>query len=148
MNLKPTNSLNRTTFPLLEVAYAPSFHLNLLSANRAADAGLHLRGRDYILKEEDRTLVCRLNRKASIYLIKWDSTTSDGLPKNSGIHSVNHVKASHVIPTIPSVSHVIENHVIPEKEDPANHVICNGLKPGLDHVKHVPGSHTKPQNAQ
>ena len=68
--IRPTESLDGTSFPLLEVAYAPGFHLNLLSADRAASAGIFLRGKDDILEESDGTPIYRLNRKSSVYLIR------------------------------------------------------------------------------
>ena len=65
-----TDSLDGTLFLLLEVAYTPGFYINLLSANRAANTGIFLRGKDSLLKEADSTPICRLNRKSSVYLIR------------------------------------------------------------------------------
>ena len=82
--LKPTQSLNRTSFPLKHVAYCPGFYINLISAERAASAGIYLNGKDYTLEEKDGTPICRLNAKSGIYLIKWDEMSTTG-------HSANHV---------------------------------------------------------
>ena len=70
VNLMPTDSLDGTTFPLLKVAYTPGFHVNLLSADRATNASIFLRGKDSLLKEADSTPIYRLNRKSGIYLIR------------------------------------------------------------------------------
>ena len=64
------DSLDGTLFLLLEVAYTPGFHINLLSADCAANAGIFLCGKDSLLKEADGTPICRLNRKSSVYLIR------------------------------------------------------------------------------
>jgi hypothetical protein len=65
-----TESLNGTTFPLKQVAYYPGFYVNLVSAERAANAGIYINRRNYLLEEEDGTPICRLNPKSGIYLIK------------------------------------------------------------------------------
>ena len=70
VNLMPIDSLDGTSFLLLEVAYTPGFHINLLSADRAANAGIFLRGKDNLLKEADGTPIYRLNRRSSVYLIR------------------------------------------------------------------------------
>ena len=70
VNLILIDSLDGTSFLLLEVAYAPGFYINLLSADRAANAGIFLRGKDNLLKEVDSTPICRLNRRSSVYLIR------------------------------------------------------------------------------
>jgi hypothetical protein len=70
LKVTPTKSLDRTTFPLKHVAYYPGFHINLISAERAASAGIYLNGREYILEEKNGTPIYRLNAKSGIYLIK------------------------------------------------------------------------------
>ena len=90
VNLMLIDSLDGTSFLLLEVAYALGFYINLLSADRAANAGIFLRGKDSLLEEADGTPICRLNRKSGVYLIRWDTTTLDGTPTpTSGLHSAN-----------------------------------------------------------
>ncbi len=68
--VKPTQSLNRTSFPLKHIAYYPGFHINLISAEKAISAGIYLNGKDYLLEEKDGILIYRLNTKSGIYLIK------------------------------------------------------------------------------
>jgi hypothetical protein len=80
-----TKSLDGTTFPLKQVAYYPRFHVNLVSAERAANAGIHINRRNYLLEEEDGTPIYRLNPKSGIYLIKWDESTDTSYP------TTNHV---------------------------------------------------------
>jgi hypothetical protein len=70
LTVKPTESLDGTSFPLKHVAYCPGFHINLISAERATSAGIYLNGKDYTLEEKDGTPICRLNAKSGIYLIK------------------------------------------------------------------------------
>ena len=84
LTVKPTQSLDRTSFPLKHVVYCPGFHINLISAERAASAGIYLNGKDCTLEEKDSTPIYRLNAKSGIYLIKWDETSTTG-------HSANHV---------------------------------------------------------
>ena len=64
------DSLDGTLFLLLEVAYTPGFYINLLSVDRAANAGIFLRGKDNLLKEADSTPIYRLNRRSGVYLIR------------------------------------------------------------------------------
>jgi hypothetical protein len=70
LTVKLTESLDRTSFPLKHVVYCPGFHINLISAERAANARIYLNGRDCTLDKKDRTTICRLNAKSGIYLIK------------------------------------------------------------------------------
>jgi hypothetical protein len=70
LKVMPTKSLDGTAFPLKQVAYCPSFHVNLISAERAANAGIYLNGRDCLLEEKDGTPICRLDTKTGIYLIR------------------------------------------------------------------------------
>ena len=70
VNLMLIDSLDGTLFLLLEVAYTLGFYINLLSANRAANAGIFLRSKDNLLKEVDSTPIYRLNRRSSVYLIR------------------------------------------------------------------------------
>ena len=70
VNLILIDSLDSTSFLLLEVGYALGFYINLLSANYAANAGIFLRGKDSLLKEADGTPIYCLNRKSSVYLIR------------------------------------------------------------------------------
>jgi hypothetical protein len=70
LTVKPTESLDRTSFPLKHVAYCPGFHINLISAERAASARIYLNGKDCTLEEKDGTPIYRLNAKSGIYLIK------------------------------------------------------------------------------
>ena len=86
------DSLDGTLFLLLEVAYALGFYINLLSADCAANAGIFLRGKDSLLKEADSTPIYCLNRKSSVYLIRWDTTTLDNIP-TLGLHSANQVSS-------------------------------------------------------
>jgi hypothetical protein len=65
-----TKSLNGTTFPLKQVAYCPGFYINLVSAERAANAGIYINSRKNLLEEKDGTPTCQLNTKSGIYLIK------------------------------------------------------------------------------
>ncbi|KAH9806623.1 hypothetical protein DFH28DRAFT_941286, partial [Melampsora americana] len=98
-SFRPTDSLDGTRINLKDVAYAPGFHVNLLSAEKAANAGLFLRGKDCILEESNGKPVCRLNRKSGLYLIKWDQSTADGMAPESPINTANQVSR---IPTIPN----------------------------------------------
>jgi hypothetical protein len=77
-----TESLDGTSFPLKNVVYCPRFYINLISAERAANARIYLNGRDCTLEEKDGTPICRLNAKLGIYLIKWDKTTTTGRSTN------------------------------------------------------------------
>ena len=65
-----TKSLNGTTFPLKQVAYCPGFHINLISAERAANTGIYLNRKDCRLEEKDGTPICQLDTKSGIYLIR------------------------------------------------------------------------------
>jgi hypothetical protein len=65
-----TKSLNRTTFPLKQVTYYSRFYINLILAERIANIGIYINRRNYLLEEEDRTPIYRLNLKLGIYLIK------------------------------------------------------------------------------
>ena len=88
------DSLDSILFLLLEVAYTLGFYINLLSTNRAANAGIFLRSKDSLLKEADSTPIYCLNRKSSVYLIRWDTTTLDSIPTpTSGLHSANQVSS-------------------------------------------------------
>ncbi|KAJ5561987.1 hypothetical protein N7535_003550 [Penicillium sp. DV-2018c] len=82
--VRPTESLDGTPLRLINVAYAPGFHLNLISASLGQNAGIYHSGLDGVLEGADRTAICRLNRKSGIYLVKWDQSTSDGAPP--GLH--------------------------------------------------------------
>jgi hypothetical protein len=75
-----TESLDGTTFPLKQVAYCPGFYVNLLLAERAANAGIYFNGRDCLLEEKDGTPICRLNAKTGIYLIRWDESKDTSYP--------------------------------------------------------------------
>jgi hypothetical protein len=70
VNLMLIDSLDSTSFLLLEVAYTLGFYINLLSANRATNAGIFLRGKDNLLKEADSIPIYCLNRRSSVYLIR------------------------------------------------------------------------------
>jgi hypothetical protein len=65
-----TKSLNGTAFPLKQVTYCPSFYVNLISAERVANTGIYLNGRDCLLEEKDGTPIYRLDTKSGIYLIR------------------------------------------------------------------------------
>jgi hypothetical protein len=65
-----TKSLNRTAFPLKQVTYCSRFYINLILAERVANTGIYLNGRDYLLEEKDGTPICRLDTKSGIYLIR------------------------------------------------------------------------------
>jgi hypothetical protein len=70
LTVKLTESLDGTSFPLKHIAYYPRFHINLISAERAANTRIYLNGRDCTLDKKDRTTIYRLNAKLGIYLIK------------------------------------------------------------------------------
>jgi hypothetical protein len=76
LKVKLTYSLDGSTFPLKNVAYCPRFYINLISAERAASAGIYLNGKNCTLEESNGTPICRLNAKSGIYLIKWDESTA------------------------------------------------------------------------
>ncbi|KAJ5562890.1 hypothetical protein N7535_002664 [Penicillium sp. DV-2018c] len=99
LSVKPTDSIDGTSFSLKNVAFAPGFHLNLVSADRAADAGIFLDGRTCTLIESGGTQICRLNRKAGIYLLRWDTKTPDGMPVTTSTHT------AHAVSIIPPLIH-------------------------------------------
>ncbi|CEJ62224.1 hypothetical protein PMG11_10731 [Penicillium brasilianum] len=144
ISFRPTDSLDGTKINLKDVAYAPGFHVNLLSAEKAASAGLYLRGRDCILEESNGKPVCRLNKKSSLYLIKWDQSTVDGMAPESPINTANQVSR---IPTLPNP---IELDLI---EDPSKLAFTSSYAPRhaiasldlwhqrLGHVNHEVLSH-------
>ena len=70
LRVTPTKSLNGTTFPLKQVAYYSRFHINLISAERAANAGIYLNSKNCTLEDKDRMPICKLNAKSGIYLIR------------------------------------------------------------------------------
>ena len=70
LRVKPTKSLDGTTFPLKQVAYCPGFHINLISAERAASVGIYLNGKSCQLEERDGTPICKLNAETGIYLVR------------------------------------------------------------------------------
>ena len=70
VNLILIDSLDGTLFLLLEVAYTLGFYINLISANRTANADIFLRSKDNLLKEVDSTPIYYLNRRSSVYLIR------------------------------------------------------------------------------
>ena len=82
LRIIPTKSLDGTTFPLKQVAYCPGFHINLISAERAANAGIYLNGKNCTLEDKDRMPICKLNAKSGIYLIRWDDSTTNQLTAN------------------------------------------------------------------
>jgi hypothetical protein len=73
-------SLDGTAFPLKQVAYCPGFYVNLILAERAANVGIYLNGRDCLLEEKDGTPICRLDTKSGIYLIRWDESIDTSYP--------------------------------------------------------------------
>jgi GAG-pre-integrase domain len=97
-SFRPTDSLDGTKIALIDVAYAPGFHLNLLSAERAVHGGLFLQGRDCLLQDSKGQPVCRLNHKSGLYLIKWDQSTADGMAIESPTNSANQI--SRTDPTV------------------------------------------------
>ena len=58
LTVTPTKSLDGSTFPLKHIAYCPGFHINLISAERAASAGIYYNGKNSTLEEGDGTLIC------------------------------------------------------------------------------------------
>jgi hypothetical protein len=53
-----TKSLNRTTFPLKQVAYYPRFYINLVSTERTTNIGIYINSRKNLLEEKDGTPIC------------------------------------------------------------------------------------------
>ena len=45
LRVRPTESLDGTTFPLKRVAYCPGFYINIIAAELATKAGIYLNGR-------------------------------------------------------------------------------------------------------
>ncbi|KAJ5542768.1 hypothetical protein N7535_005192 [Penicillium sp. DV-2018c] len=100
LEVMPTDSIDGTSLPLENVAYAPGFYLNLISADRAEDAGIFLDGgpRTCTFVESGGTQICRLNRnQAFTYLMQWDQNTTDGIPEYSSTHTVNPVSHTPLI---------------------------------------------------
>jgi hypothetical protein len=101
-----TKSLDGTAFPLKQVAYCPGFYVNLISAERAANAGIYLNGRDCLLEEKDGTPICRLDTKTGIYLIRWDESTDTSYP------TTNHVSYPSLSSYLPLTT-VSQDYVTP-----------------------------------
>lgn len=87
LRVTPTKSLDGTTFPLKQVAYCPGFHINLISAERATNAGIYLNGKNCTLEDQDGTPICKLNAKSGIYLIRWDDSTTNQPTANHAVIS-------------------------------------------------------------
>ena len=70
LKVRPTKSLDGTSFPLKHVVYCLGFHINLISAERATNAGIYLNSKDCILEEKDGIPIYKLNTRSGIYLVK------------------------------------------------------------------------------
>ena len=77
--LYPTESADKKPFELKNCAFAPGFHLNLLSASLAEKAGIYYHGRRHCLENEIGEPICFTKHKSGLYLIKWDESTDTGL---------------------------------------------------------------------
>ena len=100
LTVHPTKSLDGSSFPLKHVAYCPGFHINLISAERATNAGIYLNGKKCMLEEKNGKPICKLNSTSGIYLIKWDENT------DTGRHTANHVSPSPIsYSSLTTVSH-------------------------------------------
>ena len=72
VHLKPSNSYKiGTIFELHHCAYVPGFHINILSATKARNSGIHLNSRAMTLESPSLTPLCKINEDSGILLIKW-----------------------------------------------------------------------------
>jgi hypothetical protein len=131
LTVTPTKSLDRTTFPLKNVVYCLGFYINLISAERAANAGIYHNGRNCTLEEENGTLICQLNTKSGIYLIKWDESTLTGHPTAN--HTVLSSPIAHLALT--TASHDTASH------DTASHDTASHDTASYDTASHDTASH-------
>ena len=79
--IRPTTSLNNTVWVLRNVAYAPGFHINLISAKlMQSRSQIYLNGRRLILEDKEGKPVCGVNVTSGLYLIKWNQSNAAYLP--------------------------------------------------------------------